>query len=154
MTDYETILDDVAAKLDRGYERHRDGDIIGHIGMGNPPKDMLDQNVAVTFPFQVYGSEFTVLAWKASRRNGYRLSTVLFKPGSDAMEIDDTNVRDLQYIETKHISSSNIADEEVRDDTVHVLSTALGYLTRKLLTGRQYEYYIHDTKTEPVITGP
>lgn len=149
MTEPDTPLDDVAQHLDEAYAQYLDdkdattkGGASCRPGFSTPPADMLDAGYAVSFPFTLYGNEYTVLAWlDETHYGGFGICAVLYSADADVESLDGRTVRESTYIETTHIKSGDIDNEDVADDTPHLLATALGYLTRYLLDGRDYGYY-------------
>lgn len=122
-------------------------------GMGDSPEELLDDDRAVEFPLRLYGREFTCLAWvntytdKYTRRD--KMTVVLYAPDTDVTGLDDST-RHTDYIDVKHQRQNELEDADIFEDTQHFLATALGYLTRSLLDGRDYRFPT-STHDEPEI---
>ena len=128
-----TPLDEVAATLrDRAS---------ADAGMGHSPAAMLAEARAVEFPLEVYGREFTVLAWlhddDRDRLNSDSLSTVLYPSDVDLTSIDE-QVRRTDYLSVKHLRERDLSETDIWEDTAHLLATAVGYHTRAILDGRSH----------------
>lgn len=140
MTLPDTPLDDVADELDDIKDRYDDLDM--KPSTRNTPAEMLDAGVAIEFPLEVYGEEYTILSWVSSYRRT-KLYAFVYHTDIELSELDEI-VTDSTNITQYRMNVSKVADEDVQDDTAHALATVIAGLIRMLLDGRNYSGYTPD----------
>jgi hypothetical protein len=134
-----SALDDLADVLDQILAAESHSDDLRN-GMSYSPAQMLDERMAVVVPFSLYNQHFKVLTWQRhSPYRGFEIKAVLYDSQTDLESLTD-KVRSTDYIETHRLKSGDLANKDVADDTAHLLGTMLGYFTRYLLTGTNYQF--------------
>ena len=119
-------------------------------GMSYSPAEMLERGQAEVFSIDVFDHTFTILAMASPNHySGIRVTTVLYEGDTD-LEALDEDVRDTEYLDTKHTRPGELVDDDVREDVQHLLATNIGYHVRWVLDGRDYRFRTSD-HDEPLV---